>query len=103
MNAERARKPDTESRPMAAFGGHAQPSPTLAQCLNGGYGWLEVNCRRCARRGPACRWTRSDGRVIRRSGSWSRRRNVGRCWTPRYSPPVHTIRLMMEREIAPYE
>jgi len=20
----------------------AQPSPTIAQCLNGGYGWLEV-------------------------------------------------------------
>lgn len=25
----------------------AQPSPTIAQCLNGGYGWLEVKCHRC--------------------------------------------------------
>jgi hypothetical protein len=22
----------------------AQPSPTIAQCLNGGYGWLQVKC-----------------------------------------------------------
>ena len=25
----------------------AQPSPTIAQCLNGGYGWLQIKCRRC--------------------------------------------------------
>lgn len=27
---------------MEGFGGRAQPSPTIAQCLNGGLGWLEV-------------------------------------------------------------
>ncbi len=27
-----------------------QPSPTIAQCLNGGYGWLEVKCHRCEKR-----------------------------------------------------
>src|SRR6202021_2862923 len=32
---------------MEGHGGPAQPSPTLAQCLNGGYGWLQVKCRRC--------------------------------------------------------
>src|SRR6266516_1188509 len=33
-------KPDlSEWRDMA---GSAQPSPTIAQCLNGGLGWLEV-------------------------------------------------------------
>jgi hypothetical protein len=32
---------------MEGFGGPAQPSPTIAQCLNGGYGWLEVMCKRC--------------------------------------------------------
>ena len=26
---------------MEAYGGPAQPSPTIAQCLNGGLGWLE--------------------------------------------------------------
>jgi hypothetical protein len=29
---------------MEAHGGPAQPSPTIAQCLNGGYGWLQVKC-----------------------------------------------------------
>jgi hypothetical protein len=32
---------------MEAFGGPAQPSPTIDQCLNGGHGWLQVKCRRC--------------------------------------------------------
>src|SRR5450755_3469130 len=31
---------------MEDYGGPAQPSPTIAQCLNGGYGWLQVKCRR---------------------------------------------------------
>jgi hypothetical protein len=31
---------------MEGFGGPAQPSPTIAQCLNGGYGWLRVKCHR---------------------------------------------------------
>jgi hypothetical protein len=32
---------------MEGYGGPALPSPTIAQCLNGGYGFLEVKCRRC--------------------------------------------------------
>ncbi len=44
------------SEQMEGFGGPAQPSPTIAQCLNGGYGWLEVMCRRCRNpRQPAAR------------------------------------------------
>jgi hypothetical protein len=35
---------------MEGFGEPAQPSPTIAQCLNGGYGWLEVKCHRCETR-----------------------------------------------------
>jgi hypothetical protein len=37
---------------MEGFGGPAQPSPspTLGQCLNGGPGWLEVECNRCKTR-----------------------------------------------------
>ena len=35
---------------MDDYGGPAQPSPTIAQCLNGGYGWLEVECHRCKTR-----------------------------------------------------
>src|ERR1700676_453076 len=39
-----------QSEQMEGFGGSAQPSPTIAQCLNGGYGWLEVECHRCKTR-----------------------------------------------------
>ena len=35
---------------MEAYGGPAQPSPTIAQCLNGRLGWLEVECNRCKTR-----------------------------------------------------
>jgi len=38
------------SEQMEGFGGPALPSPTIAQCLNGGYGWLEVMCKRCETR-----------------------------------------------------
>ena len=60
MNAESARQRAKEafreadraeahawSLRMEGFGGPAQPSPTIGQCLNGGYGWLEVKCHRC--------------------------------------------------------
>ena len=58
---------------MEAYGGPAQPSPTIAQCLNGGLGWLEVECNRCKTRVSS-----------------------------RYTPPVHMIRLTETQEIAPY-
>src|SRR6266516_5677157 len=35
---------------MEGYGGPAQPSPTISQCLNGGYGWLEIECCRCKTR-----------------------------------------------------
>src|SRR3954462_15992845 len=38
------------SAQMEGFGGPAQPSPTISQCLRSGYGWLEVQCRRCETR-----------------------------------------------------
>src|SRR5437762_11569647 len=36
---------------MEAYRGPAQPSPTIGQCINGGLGWLEVECKRCKTRG----------------------------------------------------
>ena len=36
---------------MEGYGGPAQPSPTIAQCLNGGLRWLQVKCHRCENRG----------------------------------------------------
>src|SRR5258708_7030121 len=38
------------SEQMEGFGGPAQPSPTIAQCLNGGNGWMEIECNRCKTR-----------------------------------------------------
>ncbi len=35
---------------MEGYGGPAQPSPTIGQCISGGYGWLEVECNRCKTR-----------------------------------------------------
>jgi hypothetical protein len=57
---------------MEAYGGPAQPSPTIAQCLNGGLGWLEVECI-AVRRGQACRSIAFAGRGTRRSGNLKRR------------------------------
>jgi hypothetical protein len=58
MNAEAARQRATEatreadraeayawSLRMEGYGGPAQPSPTIGQCLNSGLGWLEVECQ----------------------------------------------------------
>jgi hypothetical protein len=45
---------------MEAYGGPAQPSPTIAQCLNGGYGWLQVNAIAVKSR-PASRLNTSAG------------------------------------------
>ena len=39
---------------MEGYGGPAQPSPTIGQCLNGGLGWLEVECKRCKTRAARC-------------------------------------------------
>jgi hypothetical protein len=35
---------------MEGYGGPAQPSPTIRQCINGGLVWLEVECNRCKTR-----------------------------------------------------
>lgn len=53
---------------MEAYGGPAQPSPTIGQCLNGGYGWLEVKCHRCEPQ-ASLPLDASGARAIRRSGN----------------------------------
>ena len=35
---------------MEGYGGPARPSPTIAQCLRRGLGWLEVECHCCKTR-----------------------------------------------------
>jgi hypothetical protein len=38
------------SAQMEGFGGPAQPSPTIGQAIDAGYGFLEVQCKRCETR-----------------------------------------------------
>src|SRR6266436_1359554 len=86
---------------MEGFGGLAQPSATIGQSLNGGYGWLEVMCHRCEARASLPLQTI---RRPRDTPIWKLEAALKcrACKTPRYSPPVHLIRLTTEREITPY-
>jgi hypothetical protein len=52
------------------YGGPAQPSPTIGQCLNGGLGWLEVERNRGKTRASL---PLDAIRAIRRCGNWKRR------------------------------
>ena len=82
MRAETAREPAKEavrkadraeaeawSIRMEGYGGPAQPSPTIGQCLNGGLGWLEVECNRCKTRAAFHSMPSAD-RATHRFGSW---------------------------------
>jgi hypothetical protein len=86
---------------MEGFGGPAQPSPTIGQCLNGGLGWLEVECNRCKTRASlpldAIRRPR-DTQIWKLEAALKCRS----CRKGRYAPPVHMIKLTEGREITPY-
>lgn len=87
---------------MEDYGGPAQPSPTIAQCLSGGLGWLEVECNRCKTRASlpleAIRWPR-DTPIWKLEPSLKCRS----CRNGRYAPPARMIRLTESRQIAPYK
>jgi hypothetical protein len=87
---------------MEGYGGPAQPSPTIAQCLNGGYGWLEVKCHRCETSAsiPLDAIRRSRDTPIWKLEAAFRCRS---CGTRRYKPPVHMVKLTERREITPYK
>jgi hypothetical protein len=86
---------------MEGYGGPAQPSPTIGQCLNGGLGWLEVECKRCKTRASlpldAIRRPR-DTPIWKLEASLKCRS----CRKGRNAPPVHMIKLTAAREITPY-
>jgi hypothetical protein len=86
---------------MEGYGGPAQPSPTIAQCLNGGLGWLEVECNRCKTRAsvPLDAICRPRDTPIWKLEAALKCRS---CRTGRYAPPVHMIKLTETREITPY-
>jgi hypothetical protein len=82
---------------MEGYGGPAQPSPTIGQCLNGVTAGWKLNAAG-ARHVRACLWMRSAGRVTRRSGSWSRRSDAG----PALQATRPYDQVAEQREIAPY-
>jgi hypothetical protein len=87
---------------MEGFGGPAQPSPSIAQCLNGGLGWLEVECNRCKTRASL---PLDAIRRPRTTPLWKLEASLKcrSCRKGRYAPPVHMIKLTERREITPYK
>ena len=115
MSAEKARQRATEaareadraeayawSVRMEGYGGPAQPSPTIGQCLNGGLGWLEVECNRCKTRAslPLNAIRRPQDTSIWKLEAALKCRS---CRKGRYAPPVHMIKLTATQEITPYK
>jgi hypothetical protein len=89
--ADRPRRMHGPSR-WKATADLAQPSPTIAQCLVGGLGWLEVECNRCNTRASlpldAIRRPR-DTPIWKLEAALKCRP----CRKDRYAPPVHMIKL----------
>jgi Fe-S-cluster-containing hydrogenase component 2 len=87
---------------MEGYGGPAQPSPTIGQCLNGGYGYLEVKCHRCESRAslPLDAIRRPRDTPIWKLEAALKCRS---CRKGSYAPPVHMIKLTERREITPYK
>ena len=87
---------------MEGFGGPAQPSPTIGQCLNGGLGWLEVECNRCKTKASL---PLDAIRRPRDTPLWKLEASL-KCRSCRKgcnAPPVHMIKLTEKREITRYK
>lgn len=87
------------SEQMEGFGGPAQPSPTIGQCLNGGYSWLEIMCKRCeARASIPLSYVRRphDTPIWKLEPSF----RCEQCGNFRHRPPVRLIRLTAERTVS---
>jgi hypothetical protein len=86
---------------MEGFGGPARPSPTIGQCLNGGLGWLEVECNRCNTRAslPLNAIRRPHDTPVWMLESFLKCRA---CSNASHAPPVHMIKLTERREITRY-
>jgi hypothetical protein len=84
---------------MERYGGPAQPSPTIGQCINGGLGWLEVECNRCETKASI---PLDAIRRPRDTPPWKLEASLKcrSCRKGRYAPPVYTIRFTAERAVA---
>jgi hypothetical protein len=112
--AEDARKRAVEAAPeadraealawsvrMDGYGGPAQPSPTIAQCLNGGFGRLvsKVPSVRGQGQHPAlCHQTLRTTPISKLEASLK----CPSCRKGRNAPPVRMIKVTEQREITPY-
>jgi hypothetical protein len=87
---------------MEDYGGPAQPSPTIGQCIHGGLGWLEAECNRCKARAslPLDAIRRPPDTPIWKVEAALKCRS---CRKGRYAPPVHMIKLTATQEITPYK
>jgi hypothetical protein len=87
---------------MEGYGRPAQPSPTIAQCLNGRLAWLKVECNRCKTRASV---PLSAIRRPRETPIWKLEASFKcrSCRKGRYAPLVHIIKLTAEQEITPYK
>ena len=85
---------------LEGYGGPAQPSPTIGQCLNGGLGWLEVECNRCKTRAslPLDAIRRPKDTPLWKLEASLKCRS---CRRGRHAPPVHMIKLTATQEITP--
>jgi predicted CxxxxCH...CXXCH cytochrome family protein len=115
LNAEQARKRAIEAAKeadraeaeawsvrMEGMGCPSQPSPTIAQCLNGGYGCSEVKCHRCETKAS---FPLETIRRPKDTPIWKLEVSLKcrACRHGRYAPPVHMVRLTEEREVTPYK
>jgi len=86
---------------MEGYGGPAQPSPNIGQCIHGGLGWLEVECNRCKTRASL---PLSAIRRPRDTPLWKLEASLKcrSCRKGRTAPPVHMIKLTETQQITPY-
>jgi hypothetical protein len=71
------------------------------KCLNGGLGWLQVKCRRCATEASI---PLEYVRQPRYTPIWKLEASLTcrSCRKDRYAPPVSMVKLTEKREIMPY-
>jgi hypothetical protein len=99
--AQKAAREADRAGANGRYGGPAQPSPTIGQCIIGGYGWLEVKST-VARPAPACPSMRSGVRAIRPIWKLEAAIKCRSCGTRRHKPTVHMVKLTERCEIGAY-
>jgi hypothetical protein len=84
---------------MEAYDGPAQPSPTIGQCNNGGYGWLQVKCLRSETEASI---PLDAIRRPRDTPIWKLEAAL-KCRSCRKRRYVHMIKLTERQEFTPYK